>query len=84
MKPHGPLSQYTGTYASDLVGELIVKKVNGSLRFQLGPNGRALRLCAIALGDRFPHAYGVRPTDFPEDWFSISFVLRQGPPLSKS
>ena len=68
MKPHGPLSQYTGTYASDLVGQLIVKEVNGSLQFQLGPNGHAV--LEYWSGDRFRTQFVLR---FPEDWF-FSFV----------
>jgi CubicO group peptidase (beta-lactamase class C family) len=68
MKPHGPLSQYTGTYASDFVGQLIVKEVNGSLQFQLGPNGHAA--LEHWSGDRFRTQFVLR---FPEDWF-FSFV----------
>jgi hypothetical protein len=62
---------YAGAYASDLFGRLIVEEVDGTLRFQLGPN-----CCAVLghwLGDRFRARFVLR---FPEDWF-VSFVLEE-------
>ena len=51
VKPRLPLSEYAGTYASDLFGKLIVEEAGGALRFRLGPN------CHASLfhwsGDRF-------------------------------
>jgi CubicO group peptidase (beta-lactamase class C family) len=67
-KSHGPLSEYAGTFASDLLGELTIKEVDGSLQFAAGPD------CHAALehwsGDRFRARFVLR---FPEDWF-FSFV----------
>ena len=67
VKPRLPLSEYAGTYVSDLFGKLIVEEAGGALRFRLGPN------CHAALvhwsGDRFRARFVLR---YPEDWF-VSF-----------
>ena len=67
VKPRLPLSQYAGTYVSDLFGKLIVEQADGALRFQLGPNCRAALVHWS--GDRFRARFVIR---YPEDWF-VSF-----------
>ena len=67
VKPRLPLSEYAGTYVSDLFGKLIVEEAGGALRFRLGPN------CHASLvhwsGDRFRARFVLR---YSEDWF-VSF-----------
>jgi CubicO group peptidase (beta-lactamase class C family) len=65
VKPRLPLSEYAGTYVSDLFGKLIVEEAGGALRFRLGPN------CHASLvhwsGDRFRARFVLR---YSEDWFA--------------
>lgn len=72
FKPPLALSQYAGTYISELYGQLFVKEANGVLHIQWGPN------CHSELvhwsGDRFRATFVLR---FPEDWF-VSFVPQDG------
>jgi CubicO group peptidase (beta-lactamase class C family) len=64
VKPKLPLSQYAGTYLSDLFGMLKIEQADGALRFELGPNCRAALVHWS--GDQFRARFLIR---YPEDWF---------------
>jgi CubicO group peptidase (beta-lactamase class C family) len=76
VKPRLPLSEYAGSYESEIYGRLVIQVVNGKMSMQLGPN------CHSELvhwsGERFRGTFVLR---FAEDWF-VSF-FPQGERVAK-
>jgi CubicO group peptidase (beta-lactamase class C family) len=72
IKPSLALTEYAGTYESEIYGRLVVQVVDGTISMHLGPNCRS-ELVHWS-GDRFRATFVLR---FAEDWF-LSFVSQQG------
>jgi hypothetical protein len=72
VKPRLPLTQYAGTYESEIYGRLVIKVADGTMTMQLGPNCHS-ELVHWA-GERFRATFVLR---FAEDWF-VSFTPQDG------
>jgi CubicO group peptidase (beta-lactamase class C family) len=72
VKPRLPLSEYAGTYESEIYGRLVIQVADGTMSMRLGPN------CHSELvhwsGERFRATFVLR---FAEDWF-VSFAPLDG------